>query len=274
MRKFCSIVYSFAISRDSVKLLNPLANEYLTLFRELCVTEKNKDTLISIKMHFMVHYQTLFEQYGPLVYFSTKRFEMRHQDIKQFAKNTKNYINIAYSTANKLAKAQVTSDLCPVVNEKNNDVLRKNFDNYCGPEDFTGLSLPSNLNHETIDQLSSISYHKLELKIGHIFFIKKDGETFLGRIHHLFRNQTNGEQFVIAQRFNRSLIRKQFKYSEKREIRDLLNETGLNYRYFSYEIIETPMKLSLALNDIRYPKPLPFFNKNGKLFVRKVFDFS
>jgi hypothetical protein len=52
-----------------------------------------KDSIITPKMHYLSHYPDLIRKFGPLIRFSTKRFETKHYYFKQLITNLKSFKN-------------------------------------------------------------------------------------------------------------------------------------------------------------------------------------
>ena len=280
MRKIISIVYSFNVSKSSVDNLDALAQEYLKLFKELFGNDDNKHKLITTKMHYLLHYRTLFHCFGPLILYSTKRYERYHQNIKRYTKLTKNFRNIALSVIKKLAKRRITIKRSKNICQKERKVT--NWTMRCGQSDFELIKFEAQnvVEYQSIEQLQNINYYSIELELGKFYLFKKDNQLFFGKIIHLFKNinaiDDRNKYIIIIEKFDRSETEnKNYPYSENNDIIKLLTEKGLNYRYYSYILKETNERIAVNIDDFRYPEALPYFkNNSGKYLIRKVCDFS
>ena len=98
MRKIISIVFSFRIPESSVIELEKLVPKFLISFsKEFCSLKSDQPgPLIKItpKMHFMLHYPDMIRKFGPLMFFSSLRFERKNKKIKDLIKNNKCFKDI------------------------------------------------------------------------------------------------------------------------------------------------------------------------------------
>ena len=73
------------------------------LISEFLFTYKNLDDTVKIKPkgHFLLHYATQYQYFGPLIEYSTLRFESKHSSLKSVFSNCKNFINPCYTIADR-----------------------------------------------------------------------------------------------------------------------------------------------------------------------------
>lgn len=104
--------------------------------------------VITPKCHYLIHYATLIEQYGPLRLLWCMRFESKHQYFKMVARNCHNFVNIATTLSNRHQFRQCW--------EFSSQLVLSEFENVPGksvPTPF--LSLPVEL------QRALVAYHGL-----------------------------------------------------------------------------------------------------------------
>lgn len=68
----------------------------------ICINLANSnDTTFKVfpKLHQLLHYSQLYEKFGPLIYFSTLKFERKHLQFKIFSETSMNRINMTKSFA-------------------------------------------------------------------------------------------------------------------------------------------------------------------------------
>ena len=87
--EFSQIISSHTISLSKVSCLEVIYDRYLDL-RVLMFP----NTKLRTKHHYVQHYAYLTKLYGPLIKFSTLRYESKHQYFKQIATKARNFINI------------------------------------------------------------------------------------------------------------------------------------------------------------------------------------
>jgi hypothetical protein len=92
LRKICSIILSQCLKVETLKKLNNYTEVYSTRFKKVFPEES-----ITLKMHYLTHYSKLIESYGPLVKFSSIRFERKHSYFNTLAQKIKNFRNITLS---------------------------------------------------------------------------------------------------------------------------------------------------------------------------------
>lgn len=86
------IVSSHMITITQIIYIEGLIDRYL----ELRISLFPSNRLIR-KHHYIQHYSLLLKLYGPLIKFSTMRFESKHQYFKQIAAKSRNFINLTKS---------------------------------------------------------------------------------------------------------------------------------------------------------------------------------
>lgn len=87
------IVFSIEIEESDIQTLDKNIHSHLK-----CLREQYKVSLLP-KHHFILHYPMLIRRLGPLVHFMMMRYESKHQQLKQFVKNTHNFRNIVKTMA-------------------------------------------------------------------------------------------------------------------------------------------------------------------------------
>lgn len=95
MQKVAQIIYSRKIDADDLIVLRNSVEEHLRFMIE-CFNV----TLLP-KHHNLTHYATVIEAVGPLRNQTTIRFEAKHQQFKQLAKNNKNFKDLPLTLASK-----------------------------------------------------------------------------------------------------------------------------------------------------------------------------
>lgn len=98
---FCSLLEIYkllqapCISVEATFMLKAKIEEYLQLYQDTF------NIPFTPKQHFLVHYPRCIRLLGPLNAFTCMRFEAKHKELKQIANNSKNFINIAKTVAEK-----------------------------------------------------------------------------------------------------------------------------------------------------------------------------
>lgn len=95
MQKIIQIIYSRRLCTEDLRTLSEEVYNHLR-----CITS-HFDVRPIPKHHNLTHYATVIEAVGPLRNHTTIRFEAKHQEFKQFAKNTKNFKNLTLTLASK-----------------------------------------------------------------------------------------------------------------------------------------------------------------------------
>lgn len=89
-------------------LMSPrIANTYITTLRQL-IEDLNSTYLnfykaLKSKFHFLIHYPTIMDIFGPCVHYWTMRYESRHRDVKANAVASNCNVNLLKSIAIKQA---------------------------------------------------------------------------------------------------------------------------------------------------------------------------
>ena len=91
--KICKIALSPVCTPDTIPYLRTLVEEKLLLYRELY-----PETTLKPKMHYILHYPSQIERYGPLIHSWTMRHEAKLSFIKRVAKSS-NKKNVCKSVA-------------------------------------------------------------------------------------------------------------------------------------------------------------------------------
>lgn len=88
-----NIVCSKSIARPAIDMLDVLITEHHQLY--ISAFQQN----LKPKHHFMVHYKRVLLATGPLSLLSCMRFEAKHRDFKNIAKNITSRVNLPHSLA-------------------------------------------------------------------------------------------------------------------------------------------------------------------------------
>jgi hypothetical protein len=94
-------LYDDSFSKEKIILLRENINNYLIDFKGLY--EKK----LTPKQHFLIHYPTAIERWGPPRLYSTMRFESKHSYFKRVINAIHNAINISHSLALRHQNLQV-----------------------------------------------------------------------------------------------------------------------------------------------------------------------
>jgi len=108
LRQICQYIFAPALGADQVAYLNAIIIDYLQERRNLF-----PDVKLRPKHHFMTHYAYLIKQFGPLSYYSTMRFEAKHQFFKKVIRFSPNFINVLnlLSEKHQLHQAFITTQI-------------------------------------------------------------------------------------------------------------------------------------------------------------------
>lgn len=92
LRKIVNFVMDVKVRVDELKQFDEDVEEYLRLTRL-------NNIPFTLKTHHLTHYSMLMKEYGPLIYYSTLRFERYHQVGKNAIESSRNRRNLAKSIA-------------------------------------------------------------------------------------------------------------------------------------------------------------------------------
>ncbi|XP_072045638.1 uncharacterized protein [Amphiura filiformis] len=90
------LIIAPSISREATFMLKARIGEHHDLFQQLF-----PDQPLTPKQHHMIHYPRAIRMIGPLSTYSSIRFEAKHKPLKNYARTSNNYINIAKTVAKK-----------------------------------------------------------------------------------------------------------------------------------------------------------------------------
>ncbi|KAI2810569.1 hypothetical protein BLOT_001732 [Blomia tropicalis] len=85
-KEFTLIAFSQNVSKEDCEEMNVLSNIMIHFIKEL-------GGHIFCKLHHITHYGQLIKQFGPLYFYSTFRYERKHQYCKHIARLMRNFIN-------------------------------------------------------------------------------------------------------------------------------------------------------------------------------------
>lgn len=154
LKNVCKISFKHKISKDFD--LESLRQSTTEVFRLINLIDPNFK--IFPKLHQITHYPDIIQQFGPLINFSTLRYERKHRFFKRWAKIMCNHINPSYSLANR--------HQCYFVQA---------FDAVAFSEYVFDFQPHPNINPEILPQKPSLSYplinkpYKLDKSILHLF---------------------------------------------------------------------------------------------------------
>jgi hypothetical protein len=94
LRSIVESVCSPKLTADEIACLKSWVEEYLFLRHSLF-----PQVPLRPKHHYLAHYADLTEQFGPLIRFSTLRFEAKHSYFKDCARKLKNFVNLCKTLA-------------------------------------------------------------------------------------------------------------------------------------------------------------------------------
>lgn len=128
LQEIVILICSSKISHPQISYLNTLIEDYLYHRKILFPTAQLRP-----KHHYMSHYPELILQFGPLIWVWTMRFESKHVFFKKCIRNTKNFINVTSTLAERheLYQAYLRSGLYfsdPVSTEDLSPVIFNCFD--------------------------------------------------------------------------------------------------------------------------------------------------
>lgn len=95
LQKILQIITSRKITQTDLENLKQ------SIFDHLYNVQKIFNTNLLPKHHFLTHYPTVIQSMGSVKLLSTIRFEAKHQEFKQFAKNSKNFKCFSHTLASK-----------------------------------------------------------------------------------------------------------------------------------------------------------------------------
>jgi len=101
LRNIVSIIYSEEIALEWIEELEKENLKFMTNFKKLFPEES-----VTPKMHYMLHYPDLIRNFGPLIKFSTIKFERKHNYFKKLSQILRNFRNITLSLCNRHQKLQ------------------------------------------------------------------------------------------------------------------------------------------------------------------------
>lgn len=84
------LVFSHVHTASSISCVRLFVTEFLQMYSDIGGAMKPK-------FHYMVHYASMIERYGPLIHCWTLRFEGKHNYFKELANRTKNKMNTCLS---------------------------------------------------------------------------------------------------------------------------------------------------------------------------------
>lgn len=186
LRKIYHLVSSFFYDESTPLIFDQLSGEFRSLYFKLCGNFK-------YKFHLLMHYPNLMKKFGPLVSFSTMRFESKHKVFKSIIKNSENRKNILKTLA--LNSQYIYADfLC-------------NFD--FSEQKMKMIESRTQLENETVEYnevifennifYKSIIYRGKLFEKNVVFNVLKNEEHFFGKIVSLL--QSNNQIIIQYEKF-------------------------------------------------------------------------
>lgn len=116
LRKIVNFIMDVKIRVNELEQFDEDVKEYLRL------NDLNRIPF-TLKTHHFIHYSMLMREYGPLIYYSTLRFERYHQVGKNAIESSRNRRNLAKSIANAYSFKTVKNDsICSEFLIKKNNI--------------------------------------------------------------------------------------------------------------------------------------------------------
>ncbi|KAK3928351.1 Zinc finger protein 136 [Frankliniella fusca] len=186
------------ISMAQVAYLKQLVMKFANSLKKL--DDYFPDCIIP-KLHFLCHYGDLIDIYGPLIRLFTLRFESVHMFFKAVIKNSKNYINITKTMAQKYMlrfASHNSSDLFPA--EVVYDPASSRCINLMSFPDEKKCALPDNFNPANYEALNVIRVKGTEYKVG--FYVALSSSMLstslqMGKIDTILLDSSNHVQFLV-----------------------------------------------------------------------------
>ena len=200
------------------------------------------------QLHHLHHYPELIEEYGPLVYYSTFRYERKHQQFKNLAERLRNQINLPKTLAERSQRSATTIRLIP---SESQDL-------------FEGEKLVKQ--HEVgviqlrydCDTSGYVKYRRAI--INHIAF--ENGLVYrLARPDKFWNKSLAKVDYILRSQDKNILI-----------FCELLSKVNYNKLLCAYEVEESSRFIVLKPTDFLLHKPIDLFKDKAKLYVQKSFS--
>lgn len=190
-------ILSPALTHGAIIVMNEQIQDFLLKFREL------NGGKLKPKAHNMIHYASQYQHLGPLIHFSTMRFEGKHANLKSIFGTCKNFKNPCSTIATRHQYLQAfhrqNRDFLSI-----NNIIYSNKFSSCKISDFTNLSdcpelknLPNNMNIQVYSnvQCNGITYEK-----GCIVLLGFDDDYRMAMVENAFR--MDGFNYLIVKNCN------------------------------------------------------------------------
>ena len=108
-----------ALHHGHIRHMEDLISDFLMAYKAL------NDTIhIKPKGHFLIHYPTQYKLFGPLIHYSTLRFESKHSNLKNVFSNCKNFRNPCLTIATRHQQLQY-------LHHTEKDFLLEDYHEFC-----------------------------------------------------------------------------------------------------------------------------------------------
>lgn len=233
-----------------IKHMEDLITEFMSTYKEL-----NNTIHIKPKGHFLIHYASQYKMFGPLINYSTLRFEGKHSNLKKIFSTNKNYKNPCLSIAKRHQYLQSLHNM-------DKDYFLENDAQFCKiSRSITIDSLCSNLQDEInnvcpSDIESILCYKSVEntgitYEIGGVVLYDMRGGIYLfGQIK--FITFLSGDAYLIL---------------------NACDITEFNNHIHSYVLNVTNNPVLIKLSDLYSPFNLPSYNNTEKYLIVRLHHF-
>lgn len=236
LRRIVNIVSSFEIVKIDLDQMYLDICDFINKFKILFPNET-----VTYKMHHMTHYKDLILKLGPLILFSTLRFERLHQLAKGYLETSKNRKNVPFSIMNSYLLYLSSHD--------------RNFDEEIElifKEDIEKLIEENCIQFLALDKdvyvYSKTVLADIEIKLGCFYLYRckgSNGYPIFVKIEEIFKQED--DMIVIGRKY----IPSSFSSSD-----------------YCFELSEKEL---FKVEKIDYFKSLVYFKNNNKDFVQKNF---
>lgn len=245
LRKIIGILTSPKLTRGQIthdlpRLIHKHNAMYLELFEKL-----------KPKMHLWVHYPRIMLQNGPVVFYSTMKYERKNKELKEFAVSSSNNINLPLTIA---VRHQLLLSYKFVYHSNLDDSLQVGPVSDCNAHASLKTFIPNISQNVPVSTLKNVKILGRQFSLGTIFVIKicDEGPMF-GIIKQIFYIN-NDNIYFVAQEY----------------------ETMFFAHYYHAYQVRTKTNASVTLINVNLVPRLPpcqYFAKNENEFIATKYDF-
>lgn len=236
LRKIIDILFSPALDIGQVQTVKLLIMKHNKKYLQLFGTLKPK-------MHIRLHYPRAILLNGPVVYFSTMKYERKHRELKDTAVGTSSNLNLPLTIAIRhQLKLCYNIEFCPSIHR---ELVLGPVDNYKANSQFR-ISIPHFSSDIPVKTLQNVEI------LGNKFSV---GTTCVTRITE------NGPQFGVI----KTIFYCKHVYFEAKEF----TTVSFNHQYHAFQVQCNTIKPNLLINVDLMPKmpPCLMCKKNNEDFV-------